>query len=39
MNMNDKNMSSVIYFGNVSYNYDEYGNLIIEHETGGMWLR
>lgn len=31
-------MSTVFYFGNVSYNHDAYGNLIIEHELGALWL-
>lgn len=31
-------MSNVLYFGQVTYLYDDYGNLIVNHETGGLWL-
>lgn len=32
-------MSNAIYFGSVQYVYDEYGNAIIEHETGAIRIR
>jgi len=31
-------MSTTFYFGQVSYIYDDYGNLIINHETGALRL-
>ena len=32
-------MSSTIYFGTVTYIYDDYGNATINHEVGGLRIR
>lgn len=31
-------MNTTIYFGQINYVYDEYGNATINHEVGGLWF-